>query len=75
LRVAVALVKAGIVAISRQPDRSGRLDEVRDAAEREYILKKLEDTGGNIIRTRRKCRARTQQSVAKDEGAGIGPKE
>ncbi len=32
-------------------ERFASLQEVREAAEREYILKKLEETGGNITRT------------------------
>jgi len=35
----------------RPPDRSGSLQEVREAAEREYILKKLEEANGNVTRT------------------------
>jgi two-component system nitrogen regulation response regulator NtrX len=31
-------------------DRFGSLQEVREAAERDYILKKLEETGGNVTR-------------------------
>ncbi len=35
----------------RPMDSFASLHEVREAAEREYILKKLEETGGNITRT------------------------
>src|SRR5581483_10482865 len=35
----------------RVADRFGSLQEVREAAEREYILKKLEETNGNVTRT------------------------
>ena len=35
----------------RPLDRFGSLQEVREAAEREYILKKLEETNGNVTRT------------------------
>jgi two-component system nitrogen regulation response regulator NtrX len=32
-------------------NRFGSLQEVREAAEREYILKKLEEAKGNVTRT------------------------
>ncbi len=35
----------------RMPDRFGSLQEVRESVEREYILKKLEETAGNVTRT------------------------
>jgi two-component system nitrogen regulation response regulator NtrX len=35
----------------RPPERFGSLHEVRAAAERDYILKKLDETGGNVTRT------------------------
>ncbi len=35
----------------RALDRFGSLQEVRESAEREYILKKLEETNGNVTRT------------------------
>jgi len=35
----------------RVPDRFGSLQEVRESVEREYILKKLEETAGNVTRT------------------------
>ena len=38
----------------RAVDRFGSLQEVRENAEREYILKKLEETKGNVTR-RRSC--------------------
>ncbi len=34
----------------RRPSGSASLQEVREAAEREYIMKKLEETGGNVSR-------------------------
>ena len=33
------------------PERMGSLQEVRESVEREYILKKLEETAGNVTRT------------------------
>jgi two-component system nitrogen regulation response regulator NtrX len=35
----------------RAPERFGSLHEVRAAAERDYILKKLDETAGNVTRT------------------------
>ena len=35
----------------RPPERFGSLHEVRAAAERDYILKKLDETAGNVTRT------------------------
>jgi two-component system nitrogen regulation response regulator NtrX len=35
----------------RAPERFGSLQEVRETAEREYILKKLEEANGNVTRT------------------------
>jgi two-component system nitrogen regulation response regulator NtrX len=37
-------------AADRPLDRFGSLQEVRETAEREYILRKLEETGGNVSR-------------------------
>ena len=34
----------------RAGESSGSLHEVKEAAEREYILRKLEETGGNVTR-------------------------
>ena len=35
----------------KRPEWSGSLQEVREAAERDYILKKLEESNGNVTRT------------------------
>src|SRR6185312_456990 len=34
----------------RAPERYGSLQDVREAAERDYILRKLEEAGGNVSR-------------------------
>ena len=45
-------LKSGAASSRDRPlDRFGSLQEVREAAEREYILKKLEETNGNVTRT------------------------
>jgi two-component system nitrogen regulation response regulator NtrX len=63
-----------LAAARRQADRAtgrfGSLQEVREAAEREYILKKLEETNGNVTRTAELLGPGAQQPVPEDEGAG-----
>jgi two-component system nitrogen regulation response regulator NtrX len=63
----------------RQPDRPldrfGSLQEVREAAEREYILKKLEDTNGNVTRTAELLGLERSNLYRKMKTLGIGPKE
>ncbi|MGD0871577.1 MAG: sigma-54 dependent transcriptional regulator [Bryobacteraceae bacterium] len=63
----------------RQPDRSldrfGSLQEVREAAEREYILKKLEETNGNVTRTAELLGLERSNLYRKMKTLGIGPKE
>jgi two-component system nitrogen regulation response regulator NtrX len=66
-------------AARRQPDRpldrSGSLQEVREAAEREYILKKLEETSGNVTRTAELLGLERSNLYRKMKTLGIGPKE
>jgi two-component system nitrogen regulation response regulator NtrX len=63
----------------RPPDRSldrfGSLQEVREAAEREYILKKLEETSGNVTRTAELLGLERSNLYRKMKTLGIGPKE
>jgi two-component system nitrogen regulation response regulator NtrX len=63
----------------RQPDRPldrfGSLQEVREAAEREYILKKLEETNGNVTRTAELLGLERSNLYRKMRTLGIGPKE
>jgi two-component system nitrogen regulation response regulator NtrX len=63
----------------RQPDhsadRSGSLQDVREAAERDYILKKLEETGGNVTRTAEVLGLERSNLYRKMKTLGIGPKE
>ena len=64
---------------ARQPDRPldrfGSLQEVREAAEREYILKKLEETNGNVTRTAELLGLERSNLYRKMKTLGIGPKE
>ena len=51
----------------REPDR--------EAAEREYILKKLEETNGNVTRTAELLGLERSNLYRKMKTLGIGPKE
>jgi two-component system, NtrC family, nitrogen regulation response regulator NtrX len=59
----------------RPLERFGSLQEVREAAEREYILKKLEETGGNVTRTAEVLGLERSNLYRKMKTLGIGPKE
>jgi two-component system nitrogen regulation response regulator NtrX len=68
-----------LTAARRQPDRAagrfGSLQEVREAAEREYILKKLEETGGNVTRTAELLGLERSNLYRKMKTLGMGLKE
>jgi len=63
----------------RQADRPmgrfGSLQEVREAVEREYILKKLEETNGNITRTAELLGLERSNLYRKMKTLGIGLKD
>jgi two-component system, NtrC family, nitrogen regulation response regulator NtrX len=59
----------------RATDRFGSLQEVREAVEREYILKKLEETNGNVTRTAELLGLERSNLYRKMKTLGIGPKE
>jgi two-component system nitrogen regulation response regulator NtrX len=59
----------------RPLDRFGSLQDVREAAEREYILKKLEETSGNVTRTAELLGLERSNLYRKMKTLGIGPKE
>jgi two-component system nitrogen regulation response regulator NtrX len=59
----------------RPVDRFGSLQEVREAAEREYILRKLEETNGNVTRTAELLGLERSNLYRKMKTLGIGPKE
>ena len=59
----------------RPLDRFGSLQEVREAAEREYILKKLEETKGNVTRTAELLGLERSNLYRKMKSLGIAPKE
>jgi two-component system, NtrC family, nitrogen regulation response regulator NtrX len=56
-------------------ERFGSLQEVREAAEREYILKKLEEANGNVSRTAELLGLERSNLYRKMKTLGIGPKE
>jgi two-component system, NtrC family, nitrogen regulation response regulator NtrX len=60
---------------SRPLERFGSLQEVREAAEREFILKKLEETGGNISRAAELLGLERSNLYRKMKSLGIGPRE
>ena len=59
----------------RPLDRFGSLQEVREAAEREYILKKLDEAKGNVTRTAELLGLERSNLYRKMKSLGIAPKE
>ena len=56
-------------------ERFGSLHDVRAAAERDYIVKKLEETNGNVSRTAELLGLERSNLYRKMKTLGIGPKE
>ena len=59
----------------RQPERFGSLHDVRAAAEREYILKTLDETKGNVTKTAEVLGLERSNLYRKMKALGIAPKE
>ena len=59
----------------RPPERFASLQEVREAAEREYILKKLDETNGNVSRAAELLGLERSNLYRKMKALGIVPKE
>ena len=59
----------------RPSDRFGSLQEVREAAEREYIQKKLDEANGNVTRTAELLGLERSNLYRKMKTLGIAPKE
>ena len=59
----------------RPMDRFGSLQEVREAAERDYILKKLEEARGNVSRAAEMIGLERSHLYRKMKALGIAPKE
>jgi two-component system nitrogen regulation response regulator NtrX len=62
-------------ASERSAERLGSLQEVREAAERDYILKKLEEARGNVTRTAELLGLERSNLYRKMKALGIAPKE
>ncbi|MEK7407753.1 MAG: sigma-54 dependent transcriptional regulator [Acidobacteriota bacterium] len=62
-------------AAERPADRFASLHEVREAAERDYILKKLEETGGNVSRAAEMLGLERSHLYRKMRALGIAAKE
>jgi two-component system nitrogen regulation response regulator NtrX len=62
-------------ATAERNDRFGTLQQVREAAEREYILKKLEETRGNVTRAAELLGLERSNLYRKMKALGIAPKE
>jgi two-component system, NtrC family, nitrogen regulation response regulator NtrX len=62
-------------AADRQVDRFGSLQEVREAAERDYILKKLEESKGIVTRAAEMLGLERSHLYRKMKALGIAPKE
>ncbi|MGE5645343.1 MAG: sigma-54-dependent transcriptional regulator [Acidobacteriota bacterium] len=71
----IPLNPARRAAPERSFERFGSLQEVRESAEREYILKKLEETHGNVSRTAELLGLERSNLYRKMKTLGIAPKE
>jgi two-component system, NtrC family, nitrogen regulation response regulator NtrX len=61
--------------VERPAERFGSLQEVREAVEREYIMKKLGEAHGNVTRTAELLGLERSNLYRKMKTLGIGPKE
>ena len=71
----IPLTTAKRAPLDKSTDRFGSLQEVREAVEREYILKKLDETNGNVTRTAELLGLERSNLYRKMKTLGIGPKE
>ena len=60
---------------SRHPEPFGSLQEVKEAAERDYILRKLEETSGNVTRASELLGLDRSNFYRKMRALGIAPKD
>ena len=60
---------------ARVSEGFGSLHEVKEAAEREYILRKLEETGGNVTKASELLGLERSNLYRKMKGLGIAPKD
>jgi two-component system nitrogen regulation response regulator NtrX len=59
----------------RPGEHFGSLQQVREAAEREYILRKLDETSGNVSRTADLLGLERSNLYRKMRALGIAPRE
>jgi two-component system nitrogen regulation response regulator NtrX len=59
----------------RGHERYGSLQDVREAAERDFILLKLEEAGGNVSRTAELLGLERSNLYRKMKALGIAPRE
>jgi two-component system, NtrC family, nitrogen regulation response regulator NtrX len=71
----IPLDRARRAVFDRPMDRFGSLQEVREAAERDYILKKLEEAKGNVTRAAEFLGLERSHLYRKMKALGIAPKE
>ena len=60
---------------TRTSEGFGSLQDVKEAAEREYILRKLEETNGNVTRASELLGLERSNLYRKMKALGIAPKE
>jgi len=61
--------------VPKMQDGSGSLHDVKEAAERDYILRKLEETGGNVTRASELLGLERSNLYRKMKTLGIAPKD
>jgi two-component system nitrogen regulation response regulator NtrX len=71
----IPLDRARRTALDRPADRFGSLQDVREAAERDYIFKKLEESKGNVTRAAEMLGLERSHLYRKMKALGIAPKE
>jgi len=71
----IPLIPGKRAVFERPMERFGSLQELREAVEREYILKKLEEANGNVTRTAELLGLERSNLYRKMKTLGIGPKE
>ena len=71
----VPLPRSAKRGVERTAESFGSLQEVRATAEREYILKKLDETGGNVTSAAELLGLERSNLYRKMKTLGIAPKE
>ncbi len=71
----IPLDRARRTALDRSVDRFGSLQDVREAAERDYIFRKLEEAKGNVTRAAEMLGLERSHLYRKMKALGIAPKE